>query len=109
MRIVLILAALLAGCAGNRVSDCTRLAGPGWTRLDQPPANAAQLLGQENLPADSQLIWLAKGGDHLLVCNYAHSLITPGCGGSSAYEFALKDGRWTSRGQLLDECDLRPE
>ncbi|MDR3414942.1 MAG: hypothetical protein P4L83_02045 [Nevskia sp.] len=107
MRILVVLAALLAGCAGGRISDCTRIAGPGWSTLAQPPPNGAQLLGLENMPSDSHLVWLAKGSDHLLACNYAHSLVTPGCGGSSAYEFVLKDGRWSSRGQLLDECDLK--
>jgi hypothetical protein len=107
MRILVLSAVLLTGCAGGRISDCSKLAGPAWTALNQPPPNASQLLGMENLPTDSQLVWLAKGSDHLLVCNYAHSLVTPGCGGSSAYEFVLKDGRWVSRGQLLDECDLK--
>jgi hypothetical protein len=99
---------LLAGCASDRISKCSQLAGPGWTTLDQPPPQASELLALENLPADSRLVWLAKGQDRLMVCDYARGLTSPGCGGSSGYEFSRKDGRWSSRGQVNDFCDTGP-
>ena len=110
MRIALVslLLALLSGCVTNRYAGCIQLAGPGWTTLGEPPPNAAQLLASENLPADSQLVWLHKGSQQLLACYYARGLTNPGCGGSDAYKFVQKDGRWTSQGQLLDFCDTGP-
>lgn len=110
MRISLIclLAVVLCGCASGRVGKCLTLAGPGWTALSEPPPNAAQLLALENLPADSQLVWLARDKDRLLVCDYARGITSPGCGGSMGYEFKEKDGRWTSRGQLNDFCETGP-
>lgn len=110
MRLILIclISALLAGCASDRVGKCSTLAGPGWTVLSQPPANAAGLLALENLPADRDLVWLAKGEDRLMMCDYARGITSPGCGGSTAFEFAKKDGRWTSRGQINDFCDTGP-
>lgn len=98
---------LLAGCA-SRVSKCTELAGPGWSALSQPPANAAQLLELENLPADERLVWLAKGSDNLMVCDYARGTTSPGCGGSSGWTFVKKNDRWSSHGQVNDFCDTGP-
>ena len=105
---IYLLLVILAGCASTRISKCTTLAGPGWEALSQPPPNAAQLLALENLPADSQLVWLSKGKEQLLVCDYARGTTSPGCGGSTAYTFAHKDGRWSSRGQINDFCDNGP-
>ena len=109
MRLTLLplLIILLSGCA-SRVGGCSALAGPGWSTLSQPPANATQLLELENLPPDSQLVWLSKGPQQMLACYYARGLTSPGCGGSSAYKFVEKDGRWTSQGQLMDFCDTGP-
>ena len=110
MRLTLLplLVVLLSGCATDRVSGCTKLAGPGWMPLGQPPANATQLLELENLPADSQLVWLGKGPEQVVACYYARGLTSPGCGGSDAYKFVQKNGHWTSQGQLLDFCDTGP-
>jgi hypothetical protein len=110
MRLTLIclIPALLAGCASDRFSQCSKLAGPGWSTLSRPPANAAQLLELENLPADRDLVWLSKGDDHLLMCDYARGITSPGCGGSSGYEFQRKGERWVSRGQINDFCDTGP-
>lgn len=105
----LLLAAALAGCADSNVKDCTKLAGPGWSVLKQPPANAQDLLNTQSLPGDAGIIWLARGDDHLMACYYATSLTNPACGGSRAYEFAQAKGRWTSRGTLLDFCDNNPD
>jgi hypothetical protein len=105
---VLLLILLLSGCASNRITGCIKLAGPGWIPMNQPPPNATQLLAQENLPADSQLVWLAKGPQQLLACYFARGITNPGCGGSDAYKFALKDGNWTSQGQMMDFCDNGP-
>ena len=99
---------LLAGCSTGTVRNCTKLAGPGWSPMSQPPPNAMQLLAQENLPADSQMVWLSKGPEQVVACYYARGLTSPGCGGSDAYKFVQKDGRWTSQGQLLDFCDTGP-
>ncbi|MBL6751569.1 MAG: hypothetical protein ISP90_13665 [Nevskia sp.] len=107
---ILLLAAALAGCASSHVRDCMKLAGPGWSQLKQPPAGAHELLAQQNLPDDSSsVIWLAKGDDRVLMCDYSSGLIVPGCGGSKAYEYLRKDGRWVSRGTLLDFCDNNPD
>ncbi len=110
MRLTLIplVLALLSGCSTSSVRNCTTLAGPGWKPLSQPPAVATQLLAQENLPADTQMVWLSKGPEQLVACYYARGMTSPGCGGSEAYKFLQKDGRWTSQGQLLDFCDLGP-
>lgn len=109
MRSFILLTVLLAGCASDRISDCTKLAGAGWTTLGQPPPNAEQLMALENIPTDSQTVWLSKGQDKLLACYYARGLTSPGCGGSSAYEFQQKNGRWSSRGAFLDTCELGPD
>ena len=111
MRITLVLLSLvlLGGCAERRVSECTKLAGPGWTALGQPPPEAKELLGLENLPADSELVWLSKGADQRLVCSYARGMTSPGCGGSVAYSFVRKNGQWASRGQLFDVCETGPD
>jgi hypothetical protein len=101
-------AALLAGCASDRISKCSSLAGPGWSTLDRPPPNAAQLLELENLPADRDLVWLAKGQDWLMMCDYARGLTSPGCGGSTAFEFQHKGDRWVSRGQVNYFCETGP-
>jgi hypothetical protein len=106
--LICIVLASLGGCASTRIGKCSALAGPGWEALNQPPPNAAQLLALENLPADSQLVWLSRGREQLLVCDYARGTTSPGCGGSTAYTFAQKDGHWTSRGQINDFCDNGP-
>ncbi len=106
--ILLLLVALLAACADAKVKDCTTLAGPGWSVESHPPAVAPQLLARLNLPEDSSLIWLSKGKDRYMVCDYSSGLIVPGCSDSKAYEFAQKDGRWVSRGTLLPHCDDNP-
>jgi hypothetical protein len=103
------LAALLCACSSTAVKDCKALAGPGWSVLPQPPANAPQLLEMENLPVLQEQIWLGKGSDRVMVCNYAHSLVIPGCGGSNGYEFLQKDGKWVTRGALVDFCDNNPD
>jgi hypothetical protein len=102
-----LLLAALAGCS-DRVKDCTKLAGPGWTQLSQPPAEAGQLLALENLPTGSSVIWLGNGADKVMICDASAGMIVPGCGGSKAYEFVRKDGRWVSRGTLLDFCENLP-
>lgn len=112
MRLALIclVPALLVGCASDRISKCSTLAGPGWSALSQPPANARELLALENLPADRDLVWLSKGQGHLMMCDYARGITSPGCGGSTAFEFAQKDdGRWSSRGQINDFCESGPD
>jgi hypothetical protein len=102
-------AVALAACASRSVEDCRRLAGPGWTPLPAPPPESSELLRLENLPPDRELVWLGQGSDKVMVCNYTHGLTTPGCGGSKAYEFVRQDGRWVSRGALLDFCDSGPD
>jgi hypothetical protein len=110
MRLTLIclIPALLAGCAGDRVSQCSKLAGPGWSVLSQPPPNAGQLLALENLPADPHQVWLSKGEDRLMMCDYARGITSPGCGGASGFEFKRKNERWNSSGQNNDFCDSGP-
>ncbi len=90
------------------MGNCLTLAGPGWIALGQKPANARNLLALENLPADSQLIWLGKGPDQLLACYYARGITNPGCGGSEGYRFVRKGEQWTSQGQVMDFCDNGP-
>lgn len=107
--LICLIPALLAGCASDRVGKCSTLAGPGWSALSQPPSNAAQLLALENLPADRDLVWLSRGQDRLMMCDYARGLTSPGCGGSTAYEFQQQGGRWVSRGQINDFCDTGPD
>ena len=102
----LALSALLSACGGSQIKDCSRLAGPGWAPLAAPPAAAGEILALENLPPASNLVWLSKGPDHVMVCDYSSGLVTPACGGSKAYEFAHdSSGKWVSRGAMIDFCD----
>lgn len=97
---------LLAGCAaGDEVSDCSTLAGPGWTRLRQPPANAGQLLVLESLPPGGDTLWMSKGPNKLLACFYSRGMTSPGCFDSRAYVFEQNNGSWRSKGALLDTCE----
>ena len=100
-----LLLVLLAGCASNQITDCSKLAGPGWTRLNQTPSNGNQLLELESLPPDNQTLWMSKGPDKLLACYYARGLTSPGCFDSRAYVFEQSNGRWRSKGALLDTCE----
>jgi hypothetical protein len=100
-----LLAVLLAACASRQVTDCTKLAGPGFSALPAAPPNADELLAMQSLQADKDQLWLAKGPDRLTVCVYATGLVVPSCGGSRGYAFARQNGRWVSRGVLLDICD----
>lgn len=102
--IVLSLGLLLGACAGGRTHDCAKLAGPGWTALAGPPADAPELLQRANLPNDSHLVWLAQGADKVLICDFSNSLVTPGCGASTAYQYERVNSKWVSRGVLLDVC-----
>lgn len=102
---LLLLPIVLAGCASDRITDCSRLAGPGWTRLNQAPPNGDALLELESLPADNQTLWMSKGPDKLLACYYARGLTSPGCFDSRAYVFERSNGRWRSKGALLDTCE----
>lgn len=94
---------LLGACAG-RTKDCAALAGPGWKALASPPPDSAELLTRANLPSDSELVWLAQGPDKVMLCDHSNSLVTPGCGASTAYQFERENGKWVSRGVLLDIC-----
>jgi hypothetical protein len=100
---VLLSALLIAGCAGRQISGCTKLAGAGWTPI-AAPANAANLLALENLPSQD-VTWLADGSGRTMACLYAASLTDPSCGGSTAYVFEQKGGRWQLRDMLVDQCN----
>lgn len=102
---LLLLPLLLAACGDNRIIDCSKLAGPGWTRLNQAPPNANQLLELESLPADGQTLWMSKGPNKVLACYYDRGLTSPGCFDSKAYVFEQSNGRWRSKGALLDTCE----
>jgi hypothetical protein len=107
MRLVIVplLLVLLPGCATDRLRGCSQLAGAGWTLLGQPPVEAKLMLAQENLPNDSQLVWLHKGKEQVIACYYARGMSNPSCGGSVAYKFVQKDGAWAAQGQSMDFCD----
>ncbi len=99
-----LLLASLGACSAGPIKSCKTLAGPGWSTLQKPPANAAELLQLENLPGGSEVTWLANGSDRLLACYYAPGLNNPSCGGTTAYEFAAKDGHWASRNLRSEVC-----
>lgn len=96
----------VSGCATQRVSDCESIAGDGWSVLNQPPKDAAQLLSLQGVPANDTIVWLDKGPDHLVACNYQVGLISPGCSSSRAYEFARGGKGWESKGVLLSACNV---
>ncbi len=101
----LALCALLGACVfGGRTKDCAALAGPGWKTLPGPPPDGRELLVRANLPSDAELVWFEQGPDKVLVCDHSNSLVQPGCGASTAYQFEKQDGKWVSRGVLLDIC-----
>ena len=102
--VILFLLIGLCGCASARLKKCSDLAGPGWTPLAAPPANAADLLALENLPGGSEVIWFANGPQRALACYYAAGLNNPSCSGTTAYEFAEKDGQWASRSLRSEVC-----
>lgn len=95
-----------SGCATQRVSDCESIAGDGWSVLKQPPQDAAQLLSLQGVPVNDTIVWLGKGPDHLVACNYQIGLISPGCSSSRAYEFARDSKGWESKGVLLSACNV---
>lgn len=96
--------ALFAGCASNRVEDCQKLAGPGWTELSKAPANAPDLLMLQNLPTGIDAVWLAKGPSRVMACVYSPPMNNPGCSNSTAYVFANEQGRWRFDNMLVDTC-----
>ena len=96
----------LSACATQRVSDCEDIAGSGWSVLSSPPADAAQLLSLQGVPVNDSIVWLGKGGDHLVACNYEVGLTSPGCSSSRAYEFARSAKGWKSKGILLSACNV---
>jgi hypothetical protein len=104
--VILLLLICVSACAGNRIRKCSDLAGPGWTPLAAPPANAADLLALENLPGGSEVTWFANGPQRALACYYATGLNNPSCGGTTAYEFAEKDGHWVSRSLRSEICPI---
>lgn len=101
----LALSVLLSACIESPVRDCARLAGPGWTHLSAAPADAPELLTRANLPNDASLVWFGQGPDKVLFCDHTRSLVNPGCNASTGYQYEKKDGTWTSRGLLLDNCN----
>ncbi|WP_293392648.1 hypothetical protein [Nevskia sp.] len=103
---LLITAALvLAGCASRGTQDCEAIAGPAWSRLSADPTDSRELLIRANLPDNAEVLWFGQGKDQVMVCDPSNSLVNPGCGGSTAYQFERKAGAWVSRGVLLPVCD----
>ncbi len=96
---------VLAGCASERVQDCESIAGAGWTVLNAPPADATQLLSLQGVPVNDSIVWLGKGPNHVLACNYQIGLVSPGCSNSRAYVFERGHQGWKSNGILLSACN----
>jgi len=103
--IIIGLCALLSACITSRAHDCAKLAGPGWQRLTTAPADAPELLVRANLPNDTDLVWFGQGPDKVLFCDHLRSLVNPGCNASTGYQYEKVDGKWTSRGLLLETCN----
>ncbi|TAM09588.1 MAG: hypothetical protein EPN72_01985 [Nevskiaceae bacterium] len=93
----------LGGCATT--SSCKTIAGPGWQLSGQAPANAGELLGLEGVTDTRDLIWLHKGDDKVMGCQYKSGLIYPGCSGSVGYVFEKQAKGWKSDGVVMDACD----
>lgn len=107
-RIALSIALALAasGCASRGARDCDSIAGPGWQHLSSAPADRVELLTRANLPSEADVLWFAQGEDKVLVCDPSNSLVNPGCGGSTAYQFErTASGAWASKGVLLPICN----
>lgn len=103
---LLITAALvLTGCASRGTQDCVAIAGPGWSRLAAEPTAGRELLVRANLPDNAEVLWFGQGQDKVMVCDPSNSLVNPGCGGSTAYQFERSAGAWVSRGVLLPVCN----
>lgn len=94
----------LVGCASQQVRDCESIAGAGWSVLNAPPADAMHLLSLQGVPDSDSLVWLGKGSDHVLACNYRIGLVSPGCSNTRAYEFERGHRGWQSKGVLLSAC-----
>lgn len=107
LRPALLIAAsmLLTGCASRGTQDCQAIAGPGWARLGSAPADSNELLVRANLPENAEVLWFGQGQDKVMVCDPSNSLVNPGCGGSTAYQFERSAGAWASRGVLLPVCE----
>lgn len=95
----------VAGCASRGTRDCESIAGTGWSRLPATPADSREILIRANLPENSEVLWFGQGQDQVMVCDPSSSLVNPGCGGSTAYQFERRGGTWVSQGVLLPVCD----
>ncbi len=105
LSLMLAVAVIFSGCATRGTRDCNSIAGPGWKPLSSAPADRAELLTRANLPSEAEVLWYAQGPDKVMVCDPSNSLVNPGCGGSTAYQFERAAGIWASKGVLLPICD----
>lgn len=102
-------AVALGGCVSRGTRDCEAIAGPEWSRLSTAPSEGPEILIRANLPENSEVLWFVQGRDKVMVCDPSTSLVNPGCGGSTAYQFERSGGAWTSKGVLLPVCDSGPK